>query len=38
MICELRPRLGCPGGEVFADGELFHKNGKFLKFDLPGMV
>ena len=36
MICEMRQRLGCPGGEIYADGELFHKNGRFLKAGLPG--
>ncbi len=35
MICEMRPRGGCPGGQIFADGELFHKDGRFLDRRFP---
>lgn len=38
MICELRPRLGCPGGQIFADGELFHKDGRFTDARFPQPV
>lgn len=34
MVCDLRPRGALPGGTIEADGEVFHKDGKFLKFDL----
>ncbi|MCC6322379.1 MAG: aminopeptidase [Phycisphaerales bacterium] len=34
MVCEMRPRGGAPGGTIAADGEVFHKDGKFLRFDL----
>ncbi len=35
MVCELRPdgdgrKSGCPGGTISADGEVFHKNGRFV--------
>jgi len=34
MVCDLRPRTtregNIPGGEIHADGEPFHKDGKFL--------
>jgi len=32
MVCDLRrnSRVGLPGGEITADGELFHKDGKFV--------
>jgi aminopeptidase len=30
MVCELRPRNGSPGGTISADGEVFHKDGKFM--------
>jgi aminopeptidase len=38
MICDLRPNKakGWPGGTVEADGELFHKDGKFLTAGWPG--
>lgn len=34
MVCELRPRGNSPGGTIAADGEVFHKDGRFLNFDL----
>lgn len=39
MVCEMRKRNGhpaTPGGTIEADGELFHKNGKFLPAGWPG--
>lgn len=30
MVCELRVRNGCPGGQISADGVVFHKNGEFV--------
>ncbi|MFZ4574600.1 MAG: aminopeptidase [Phycisphaerales bacterium] len=38
MICELRPNAdkSWPGGTIEADGELFHKDGKFLRDGWPG--
>lgn len=29
MVCELRPSGGAPGGTIAADGEIFHRDGKF---------
>jgi len=31
MVCDLRE-----GGEILADGEVIHKDGKFLNPDWPG--
>ncbi len=38
MVCDLRPnaRTGHPGGTVEADGEVFHRAGKFLAAGWPG--
>lgn len=36
MVCELRRRGTCPGGTIAADGEMFHKDGRFLKDGWPG--
>lgn len=36
MVCELRPVNGNPGGEISADGEVFHKDGVFLREGWPG--
>jgi aminopeptidase len=38
MVCDLRPneRLDLPGGTIEADGEVFHKNGRFLREGWPG--
>jgi aminopeptidase len=36
MVCELRERGGCPGGTIAADGEVFHRGGRFLKEGWPG--
>ena len=30
MVCELRKRNNCPGGSIKADGQVFHKDGKFV--------
>jgi aminopeptidase len=30
MVCEMRKRAGCPGGEISADGEVFYRDGQFL--------
>lgn len=30
MVCDLRPRAGVAGGTIEADGEVFHRDGKFL--------
>jgi aminopeptidase len=30
MVCEMRKRAGCPGGEIWADGECFYRDGGFL--------
>lgn len=40
MICEMRPHAGkgWAGGTIEADGELFHKDGKFLRAGWPGNV
>lgn len=39
MICELRQRttngVASPGGEIRADGELFHKHGRFMNPSFP---
>ncbi|MFN7020837.1 MAG: aminopeptidase [Phycisphaerales bacterium] len=34
MVCEMRRRGASPGGTIAADGEVFHKDGRFLDFDL----
>lgn len=36
MVCDLRPGNGSSGGTIEADGEVFHKNGKFVKAGWPG--
>lgn len=36
MVCDLRQHNGLPGGTISADGEVFHKNGKFAKAEWPG--
>jgi hypothetical protein len=36
MVCDLRAREGRPGGTIEADGEVFHRDGKFLKAGWPG--
>ena len=30
MVCEMRKRAACPGGVITADGEAFHRDGKFV--------
>lgn len=37
MVCDLRARAGWAGGTIEADGEVFHRDGEFLKFDLKGV-
>jgi aminopeptidase len=36
MVCDLRRAGGQPGGVIEADGEVFHRDGKFLKEGWPG--
>jgi len=36
MVCELRSVNGNPGGEILADGEVFHKDGAFVRDGWPG--
>jgi aminopeptidase len=37
MVCEMRPGASRPGGTIAADGEVFHKDGRFvLGRDWPG--
>lgn len=36
MVCELRPINGCPGGVIEADGQAFHRDGRFLDPTFPG--
>lgn len=36
MVCELRQRGTCPGGTIEADGEVFHRDGRFLAAGWPG--
>lgn len=36
MVCDLRAREGSPGGTIDADGELFHRGGRFLRPGWPG--
>ncbi|TVQ63121.1 MAG: aminopeptidase [Phycisphaerales bacterium] len=36
MVCELRERNGEPGGTIEADGEVFHRNGRFTDPSFPG--
>ncbi len=38
MVCDLRhdPATGSPGGTIAADGEVFHKNGRFTAAGMPG--
>jgi len=35
MVCELRERGGEPGGTIEADGEVFHKHGRFTNPTFP---
>jgi len=37
MVCDLRPCAGASGGgTIEADGEVFHKDGQFLRDGWPG--
>jgi len=36
MVCDLRPSEKAPGGTIEADGQVFHKGGKFLAPGWPG--
>ena len=36
MVCDMRSAPFGPGGEIFADGEVFLKDGKFLREGWPG--
>ena len=36
MVCDLRPGAGRSGGTIEADGEIFHRDGKFTKPGWPG--
>ena len=36
MVCEMRQRGTCPGGTIEGDGEVFHRNGRFVKPGWPG--
>jgi aminopeptidase len=36
MVCDLRASGGSPGGTIEADGEVFHRGGKFLRAGWPG--
>lgn len=36
MVCELRPGVGFPGGTIEADGEVFHRGGRFVQVGWPG--
>lgn len=36
MVCDLRPGPGRAGGTIEADGEVFHRDGKFLRAGWPG--
>jgi aminopeptidase len=36
MVCDLRDHEGLPGGTIEADGEVFYRNGRFLKAGWPG--
>ncbi len=36
MVCELRPGPSSPGGTISADGEVFHKDGRFITAGWPG--
>lgn len=36
MVCDLRPGKGGEGGTISADGEVFHRNGRFVHSDWPG--
>lgn len=35
MVCDLRQRNGLPGGTIAADGEVFHRNGRFTDARFP---
>lgn len=36
MVCDLRPTAKSPGGTIEADGEIFHRGGRFLRAGWPG--
>lgn len=36
MVCDLRPAAGSGGGTISADGEVFHRDGRFVFDDWPG--
>jgi len=36
MVCDLRPSPGRVGGTIETDGEVFHRDGKFLRAGWPG--
>jgi aminopeptidase len=36
MVCDLREVEGRPGGTIEADGEVFHRNGRFTRDGWPG--
>jgi aminopeptidase len=36
MVCDLRPEGDRPGGTIEADGEVFHRGGKFVRAGWPG--
>lgn len=36
MVCDLRAHRGRPGGTIEADGEVFHRDGRFLREGWPG--
>ena len=36
MVCDLRPGTGRPGGVIEADGEVFHREGRFVEKGWPG--
>lgn len=36
MVCDLRPRAGVAGGTIEADGEVFHRDGRFVRAGWPG--
>jgi aminopeptidase len=36
MVCDLRPGLGHAGGTIEADGEVFHRDGRFVNREWPG--
>lgn len=36
MVCDLRPGKNRPGGTIEADGEVFHRDGRFIRPGWPG--